>query len=145
MRYLIVILGFLLAACSQTEEINPDNTSTATKKEDFLSDFSDQKLLFEGKFQSSGNYKAGGDAKIYEAKDGKKTLVLVDFEVSNGPDLKVYLANDKATTNFVEISNNVKNGNIAYVLPQNVDLGKQKFVLIWCKRFSALFGFVELK
>ena len=62
-----------------------------------------------------------------------------------GPDLRVYLSNDKAASSFVEVKNEVKNGNSFYKIPTSVDLSKQKTVLIWCKAFSVNFGSAELK
>jgi Electron transfer DM13 len=62
-----------------------------------------------------------------------------------GPDLRIYIAEDTKTSNFIEISSKVENGDKFYALPAKVDINKQKFILIWCKQFSVLFGHSELK
>lgn len=147
---LLTCLGFL--GCTKTSEREPVVSTTPgtsengnnTNTENMGMDFSGQKLLLEGKFVN-GSHPTSGDAKIYEAKDGKRTLVFENLKSDAGPDLRIYIANDKAVTNFVELSNKVENGNKMYDIPAKVDLSKQKFVLIWCKQFSVLFGHAELK
>jgi hypothetical protein len=141
-----------LLGCGQSVEIEPvvTNLPNSTENgvnnttENMAMDFSGQKLLLEGKFVN-GAHPTSGSAKIYEAKDGKRTLVFESLKSDAGPDLRIYIANDKVVTNFVELSSKVENGNKTYDIPTKVDLSKQKFVLIWCKQFSVLFGYVELK
>ncbi len=72
-------------------------------------------------------------------------LRLEAFEVTNGPNLFVYLATDPQARDFVDLG--VLKGNIGdqnYVVPTNADLGRYSYVLIWCKAFSVLFGSAEL-
>lgn len=152
MKILIPLAFVSLIGCKQSLEIEPvvvippstaENGANNTT-ENMAMDFSSQKLLLEGKF-TNGVHPTSGTAKIYEAKDGKRTLVFESLKSDAGPDLRIYIANDKAVTNFVELSNKVENGNKMYDIPAKVDLSKQKFVLIWCKQFSVLFGHAELK
>lgn len=152
MRVLMLFALIALSSCNKSTKIDPAATTTPnptengvnTTTEKMTMDFSGQKLLLEGKFVN-GAHPTSGTAKIYEAKDGKRTLVFESLKSDAGPDLRIYIANDKAVTNFVELSNKVENGNKMYDIPAKVDLGKQKFVLIWCKQFSVLFGHAELK
>lgn len=152
MRVLILFGLIALSSCNKSTEIDPAATTTPNPTENGVNpttekmtmDFSGQKLLLEGKFVN-GAHPTSGTAKIYEAKDGKRTLVFESLKSDAGPDLRIYIANDKAVTNFVELSNKVENGNKMYDIPAKVDLSKQKFVLIWCKQFSVLFGHAELK
>ncbi len=113
----------------------PSNTGTGVN---------DLKLIFEGAFVS-GAHTTSGIAKVFENSKGAKTLTFENLKSDAGPDLRIYLAEDKAITNFIEISKTVKNGDISYELPSSVNISKQKFVLIWCKQFSVLFGSSELK
>lgn len=152
MRILILIVLIALNGCTKSIEIDPVATTTPTTTDNgtntttasMTTDFTGQKILLEGKFVN-GAHPTSGSAKIYEAKDGKKTLVFESLKSDAGPDLRIYIANDKSVTNFVELSNKVENGNKMYDIPAKVDLSKQKFVLIWCKQFSVLFGHAELK
>ncbi len=143
MRNLILVLIYFLTACSKTEStdsVEPEMmTSAAT-----ISDFSKQKLLSEAKF-NNGAHPTTGTAKIYEDADGKKTLVFENFKTDAGPDLRIYIAKDKALSGFIELSTKVENGNKSYAIPSTVDVSQQNFVLIWCKQFSVLFGHAELK
>lgn len=152
MKTLLLFACVVLLGCTKSAEIDPvvattpdktENGNTTTT-ENMTMDMSGQKLLLEGKF-ANGAHPTSGNAKIYEAKDGKRTLVFESLKSDAGPDLRIYIANDKAVTNFVELSNKVENGNKMYDIPAKVDLSKQKFVLIWCKQFSVLFGHAELK
>lgn len=152
MKTLLLLTCIFFLGCTKTSEPEPVVSTTPgtsengnnTNTENMGMDFSGQKLLLEGKF-ANGAHPTSGNAKIYEAKDGKRTLVFENLKSDAGPDLRIYIANDKAVTNFVELSNKVENGNKMYDIPAKVDLSKQKFVLIWCKQFSVLFGHAELK
>lgn len=152
MKNFFFILLIILGACSKSTTVEPSEASPVEVNEGGANnnaanmgmDFSEQKLLLEGKFVN-GAHPTSGTAKIYEAKDGKRTLVFENLKSDAGPDLRIYIANDKAVTNFIELSNKVENGNKSYEIPAKADLTKQKVVLIWCKQFSVLFGHAELK
>lgn len=105
----------------------------------------DQTLLLEGTFTSAA-HPTTGTVKVYEDKDKKRTLVFENFKTDAGPDLRLYMAEDKAITNFVQITDKVTtSGNYSIEIPANVDLKKQTTVAIWCKSFSVLFGSATLK
>lgn len=151
MKILLPFLAIIILGCTNSDEIvptivsQPSTTETAVNTaENTTMDFSNQKLLLEGKFQT-GVHSTSGTAKIYEDKSGKRTLVFDNFKTDSGPDLRIYIANDKAIVNFTELSNKVENGNKTYEIPAKVDLAKQKFIVIWCKQFAVLFGHAELK
>ena len=119
----------------------PPTTTSATNPGTSANDL---KLIFEGAFVSNA-HTTSGIARVFENSKGAKTLTFENLKSDAGPDLRIYLAEDKAITNFIEISKIVKNGDISYELPATVNISKQKFVLIWCKQFSVLFGSSELK
>lgn len=141
MRNLILVLIYFLTACSNSENVEPEMMTSAPT----TTDFSKQKLLREAMFVNGGSYKTTGTAKIFENSEGKKTLVFENFKTDAGPDLRIYIAKDKALGGFVELSSKVENGNKSYAIPSTVDISQQNFVLIWCKQFSVLFGHAELK
>jgi Electron transfer DM13 len=93
----------------------------------------------------SGAHPTSGTIKLIEDKDKNKFLVFDAFKTDAGPDLRIYLSEDKSASVFTEITKDVKNGTYQLAVPANADTGKQKFVLIWCKQFSVLFGSAELK
>lgn len=97
-----------------------------------------------GDFTGASGYTTSGKASVLKSENNSRALSLTNFRTSSGPDLRVYLAEDKAAKNFIEISPKVENGNKTYALPSTVNLDTHKFVLIWCKAFSVSFGYVEL-
>lgn len=105
----------------------------------------DQTLLLSGTF-TTGAHVTNGTVKVYEDKDKNRTLVFENFKTDAGPDLRLYMAEDKAITNFIQITDKVTtSGNYSLMIPATVDLKKQTTVAIWCKSFSVLFGSATLK
>lgn len=106
-------------------------------------DTAGQKLLATGLFVTNAD-PTSGNVSVYE-KAGQRTLVFTNFKTVNGPDLRIYLAENTALRNFVELTRLNNSGNFTLDLPASIDPTKQKFVLIWCKDYSILFGNAELK
>jgi hypothetical protein len=100
--------------------------------------------LLSGTF-ISGAHPTSGGVKVVEDKDKNRFLVFDNLKSDAGPDLRIYLSTNKSATNFTEITSDVKNGTYQLALPTSVDIATQKYVLIWCKQFSVLFGSAELK
>ncbi|NKB59270.1 MAG: hypothetical protein GKS00_23350 [Alphaproteobacteria bacterium] len=108
------------------------------------------KILTTGTFtDADGAHKGRGTATIYEGSDGRKTLRLSDFEVTNGPDLKVWLVAKPGIASASDVTESKWHslgrlkGNIGdqnYDIPADVDLSKYKSVVIWCEQFSVLFS-----
>ena len=70
---------------------------------------------------------------------------LENFKATNGPDLYVYLATDKSTSDIVNLGRLKGNiGNQNYAIPAGTNLTKYNNALIWCKAFSVLFGSAQL-
>jgi hypothetical protein len=107
--------------------------------------------LLEGKV-----HETSGRATIYKSSDGKKYLRLTDFMTSNGPDVHVLLARGgnedlkkdivKDPLDSVELGTLKANqGDQNYDLTEPVDLNKYNAVVIYCKRFHAVFGVAGLE
>ncbi len=133
----------LLAGCQSKEmDVLPvANPGTVIKTEPV--DVSGQKLLSQGTFMSNV-HPTSGTVKLYE-KDGKRTLIFTDFKTDGGPDLRIYLAETTGVRNFIELTKLNAGGNFSVELPAEADPARQRYVLIWCKAFSVLFGNAELK
>jgi len=107
-------------------------------------------LLADGRFQSV-RHEARGIANAIELPEGGRVLTLTEFEVDNGPDLRVYLAAGPATSegeveDFVDLGGLKGNvGNQQYRVPAGVDLGRYSTVVIWCRAFSVLFARAPLR
>lgn len=110
-------------------------------------------ILYEGTFKPVA-HDAKGVATVYDVGDGKRILRFTEFEVSNGPDVHVWLVAadepmDSETVKNSEvyelgsIKGNVGNQN--YVLGPDLDLKQYRSVVIWCKRFGVNFAVAELE
>lgn len=95
---------------------------------------------------------AQGMALLIETTDGKTYLRLEDFEVENGPDLRVYLSRGGADAPESQLAAHVVDlgqlkGNIGdqnYLVPASVDLTRYRSAVVWCRRFSVGFAVAPL-
>jgi|GEM_PF-2507526 len=96
----------------------------------------------------SGVDTVAGKAIIGTTTDGSVVLHLQDFVAANGPDVFIYLTpgNSPTTTDGAfEIGKlRAPNGDQNYTLSPTLDLSKYHAVLIYCKSFSAVFGYANL-
>lgn len=143
MKYLpiLFIATFALISCDTTSEVMPEEPTQKV-----TIDTTNQTLLLEGDFSgSSAHPSTTGKAKVFQDdNNNNRTLVLENLMVDNGPDLRIYIAEDVAITNFVEISNTVTNGTKSFAIPASVNLENQNVISIWCKQFSVSFGTSQL-
>lgn len=104
--------------------------------------------IMTGSFIEAGDglHNAEGLARVIQVRDGSTILRLENFKSTNGPNVHLYLATDKTSTNFIDLGKlKANNGNQNYNIPHGTDLTKYNMVLIWCKDFSVLFGSAQLK
>ena len=87
---------------------------------------------------------ASGQVRVIETADS--TIVrFEDYNGTNGPDLRIYLATDLNATEFVDLGKPRGNmGNINYVIPDDVDLDDYMYVMTWCRAFGVLFDYAEI-
>jgi hypothetical protein len=78
---------------------------------------------------------------------GKTYVRFEEFEVTNGPDLKVYLIKEGMNTGEgIDLGTLKGNkGNQNYELPSDVDLTMYNKVVIWCRAFDVSFGHAALE
>lgn len=91
-----------------------------------------------------------GTGNVEVVRDGGTTRIqFTNFEVTNGPDLKVYLsahADPKSSSDVKGadwVSLGVLKGNVgdqSYTLPADVDIADFGSVVIWCEQFGVLFS-----
>ena len=101
----------------------------------------DLTLKYQGIFAPTSGISGSGIVKIY-LEDTLFKLVLENYSISNGPDLKVYLSKSNTPTDFINLGN--LNASTVYSIPQNIDLNTYKFVLIHCQQYNHLFAVAEL-
>lgn len=103
--------------------------------------------LVSGDFEGADDFHEGsGTATIYELEDGSAVLRLEDFEVTNGPDLHVFLVPEEGTMDqYVDLG--ALKGNIGdqnYEIPREVDVSEFDTVIVYCVPFSVLFASASL-
>lgn len=102
-------------------------------------------LLRRGGFEPVA-HPARGTATTIRTANGRRVLTLTNFEVDNGPDLRVYLvagpAHDESEVNDFEDLGALKGnrGNQQYDLPRGLDLERYTTVVVWCRAFSVNFA-----
>jgi|SRR6187200_294903 hypothetical protein len=80
-----------------------------------------------------------GLAKVIPLEGVRNILRLESFKSTNGPNVHLYLATDKAASSFIDLGRlKANNGNQNYNIPVGIDLTKYNIALIWCKDFSVL-------
>ena len=102
-------------------------------------------LLSRARFEPV-EHSAGGTASAIRLAEGGRVLTLTDFEVSNGPDLRVYLvagpARDESEVkdfhDLGELKGNI--GDQQYEIPRGLNLDRHSTVVIWCRAFSVNFA-----
>ncbi len=111
-------------------------------------------ILATGTFAGADRAHQGmGEVSLLRQPDGSVQLQFANFEVTNGPDLKVWLLSHAAPQggSDVKASEQVRlgklKGNIGdqvYTLPEGTDVSGLKSVVIYCQQFSVLFASASL-
>ncbi len=151
--FALLLTVSLLAGCTTTEEtIEPAPATSTTPVSSITTTVgttppistTSQMGGLQGMFMSNV-HATSGTVNVVET-GGKRTLVFTNFRTDGGPDLRIYLAENTSLRNFIEVSQLTStSGNFSVELPAAADPAKQRYVLIWCKAFSVLFGSSELK
>ncbi|GAB4022563.1 DM13 domain-containing protein [Spirosoma koreense] len=140
-----LLLTLLGSGCVKPKELVPlGSAGTPVSVVDSVQTFdkTGQQLRASGTFQN-GVHTVSGTVKLYE-RNGKQTLVFEGFRSDTGPDLRIYLASDTQASSFTEVGMLTATGNFFVDVPAGVSLSQQRYVLIWCKRFSVHFGNAQL-
>lgn len=97
--------------------------------------------ISEGTFVATSGITVSGESKIYIENRTKK-VVLENFSISNGPDLKVYLSKSSSPDEFIILGS--LTSSTVYLIPEQVDLTEYRYVLIHCQQYNHLFAVAEL-
>ena len=121
------------------------------KKENTPTQALNEKVDISATINTMGNFNSGpygavsGSAKVYMLAD-VQYLAFEGFSSSNGPDLKVYLSKEISPVNFINLGAlKSVSGNQLYMLPAGTIAKDYKYALVYCQRYSHLFGLAELK
>jgi Electron transfer DM13 len=135
----------MLIGCSQ-ETPTPDTTQSQQNStpQTTVFDTKNQTVLLKGTFES-GAHPTSGTVTLYEDKDKKRTIVFENLKTDNGPDIRIWVAEDTKAKNYIEISDKVLQGNYYLPVSETIDFTKKSHVLIWCKQYTVLFGNAKLQ
>ena len=108
------------------------------------------KVLSMGQLQRVDDLHRGtGPVSLIEL-DGKTYLRFDDVVIQNGPDLHVYLA--RGTGGAYDGSRDLylgalkaTNGSFNYELPAGTPLADYRSVVVWCRAFTVLFTWADLR
>ena len=111
--------------------------------------------LRSGQFRDADSFHTGtGTATIWDLGNDERALRFEEFEVRNGPDLRVLLAvhpdpmgrSDVQDDGFVELAALKGNiGNQNYDIPPDIDIGMFNSVVIFCWPFQVVFSVAPLR
>jgi hypothetical protein len=120
---------------------------TVNEQADNLIQNKQQQKIITSAFIGAGDgfHNTEGVAKVIPLQDGGSILRLENFRSTNGPNVHVYMSTNKDATDFADLGRlKANNGNQNYNIPIGIIVAKYKYVLIWCKDFSVLFGSAQL-
>lgn len=100
----------------------------------------------------SRSHPTHGQVEVLGDGTGQRFLRFEDFRTDNGPDLNVYLSAappDAPVGQFTDVYVDLGDlkGNVGsqnYEIPRDLDLDVYSTVVIWCVRFSVIFGAAPL-
>jgi hypothetical protein len=108
------------------------------------------KLLAMGQLQRVDDLHRGtGPVSLIEL-DGKTYLRFDNVAIQNGPDLHVYLARGMGgaydgSRDLYLGALKATNGSFNYELPAGTSLADYKSVVVWCRAFTVLFTWADLR
>lgn len=107
-------------------------------------------VIATGAFRDADRaHKGTGIATLVMLPSGGHEVQLSAFEVTNGPDLEVWLSAHSDPAKSADVSGNEwvslgrLKGNVgdqAYPVPAGTDVSAFKSVVIWCEQFGVLFS-----
>jgi len=121
------------------EESATMSTSVSEDMMDEKSSESAIEIVKTGEFMGLAGHSAQGTAKIIQVND-MTYLRFENFEVTNGPDLRVYITQDGNIKEGIHLEKlKGSKGDQNYLL-ENIDVGVYDRVVIYCQPFGVYFG-----
>jgi len=139
----VIVVGFgywTISPLFITKEVNeasPISTSTPEME---------GSMMASGSFSGLAGHNGKGTAQLIETQEATFVRFQEDFEVTNGPDLFVYLGKDGSydpEANLGALKGNVGSQN--YAIPPEIEIDKYNEVWVWCRAFSVPFAVAPLR
>ncbi|MDW5288319.1 DM13 domain-containing protein [Formosa sp. PL04] len=134
-KYLTILLFALcLGGCSSSDDSSSDIDSMELEEVDASP--------FLGTFVDAAHPTSG----MATVNTDRTELQLTNFKSDSGPLLELYLTNSLEVKEYISLGvlQGLK-GDYTYTLPDNVDIEKYKYVVVWCVDFSVNFGYALLE
>ena len=138
MKYIfsLAIASALFISCKKEASTTP-----GTDPVDSLN----QTVLYMGSFVNGPWGSVSGQARVLRSANGSLSLALVNVNISNGPDLYVYLSKEVQPINFISLGKlRSTSGNQVYPTAGTPDFTQYKYALIHCQQYNHLFGSATL-
>ena len=108
------------------------------------------KVLATGQLQRVDDLHRGTGAVSLVELDGKTFVRFENVAIQNGPDLQVYLARGMGGAydggrDLYLGALKATNGSFTYELPAGVAVADYKSVVVWCRAFTVLFTWADLR
>lgn len=132
-KILFMFVLFALFSCQEEGILTQNKTTTAIENA--------QNLEKSGVFVPTAGISVSGAVKIFQENNQYK-LQLENFNISSGPDLKVYLSKAATPNSFVNLGN--LTSATVYNIPKAVNIADYSHVLIHCQQFNHLFATAQL-
>ncbi|MEM7616695.1 MAG: DM13 domain-containing protein [Pseudomonadota bacterium] len=149
---LLTVLAGFFAGVVSVQLLAPDFLNTTLTQR--LPDSVTARMLAAGDFSDINSvYRASGRAQLLDGGD-LQILRFTDFNVSNAPNLEVWLSteaditdsSDVRAANVLPVAALERNrGDQIYVLPEGLDVSRYRSVLIWSTEFGVLYGVANLE
>ncbi len=130
----LIILFFLLTSCEEKGTLTQDGFNAVSINQTAV-------LKYKGDFTPTSGITVVGGVEIY-LDNGHYVLKLKDFNISAGPDLKVYLSKSNTPNDFINLGN--LNSSTQFLIPDNTNFSDYKYVLIHCQAYNHLFAIANL-
>jgi hypothetical protein len=101
-------------------------------------------LVATGTLSGRNNYTGNGMVEIFQ-ENGAYKVRLSQLNVSNGPDLRVYLSNAETASGILNLGVLARGASeLVYVVPGNANPLDYPYLLIYCQAFSVTFAVASL-
>jgi hypothetical protein len=103
-------------------------------------------IVVEGPFSIVGTPQHPATGEVEIIRSPEETLIQYkNYNGTNGPDLKIYLAKDLEAKEFISLGDAKGNqGNLIYGAPLDIDFAEYPYILTWCEAFDVLFDYVKV-
>lgn len=129
------------------EEITTDPLTITVAGETVIVDQpveADEEILGFGTFMTNSFYQVEGTFRIVKKNNTTEIVINDNFKTGSGiPDLVIYLSNSTDTNTGAQIISEDINlsGAQSFVIPNTIEVGKYKNVLLYCRAFGVKVGF----